>query len=107
MKTYELTNPYVMGSLNKKFQANSSLEAAKKALHYGSNKMTSKTYGFTDVEIQKIKRVYDYAIGEDSFDTEKYRKDFGIFIKENDKRKGTDFYKVFPELKEFYDKYKP
>jgi hypothetical protein len=83
------------------------LEAAKKALHYGSNKMTSKTYGFTDVEIQKIKRVYDYAIGEDSFDTEKYRKDFGIFIKENDKRKGTDFYKVFPELKEFYDKYKP
>lgn len=31
MKTYELTNPYVMGSLNKKFQANSSLEAAKSA----------------------------------------------------------------------------
>ncbi len=83
------------------------LEAAKKALHYGSNKMTRTTYGFTDVEIQKIKRVYDYAIAEDSFDTEKYRKDFGIFIEENDKRKGTNFKEVFPELAEFYDKYKP
>jgi hypothetical protein len=83
------------------------LEAAKKALHYGSNKMTKTTYGFTDVEIQKIKRVYDYAIAEDSFDTEKYRKDFGIFIEENDKRKGTNFKEVFPELAEFYDKYKP
>ena len=83
------------------------LEAAVKALHYGSNKMTKPTYGFTDVEIQKIKRVYDYAIAEDSFDTEKYRKDFGIFIEENDKRKGTNFKEVFPELAEFYDKYKP
>ena len=37
------------------------------------------TYGFTDVEIQKIKRVYDYAIAQDSFDTEKYRKDFDVY----------------------------
>jgi hypothetical protein len=82
------------------------LEAATKALHYGSNKMTSKVYGFTDVEIQKIKRVYDFAIAKDDFDIEKYRKDFAIFVEENDKRKGTNFYEVFPELKEFYDKYK-
>ena len=31
MKTYKLTNPYVMGSMNTEFQAKSSLEAAKDA----------------------------------------------------------------------------
>ena len=82
------------------------LEAAKKALHYGTNKMTRLNYGFTDVEIQKIKRTYDYAVGEDSFDVKKNRKDFAIFIKENDKRKGTNFGEIFPELKEMYDQYK-
>ena len=82
------------------------LDAAKKALHYGTNKMTRLNYGFTDVEIQKIKRTYDYAIGKDSFDVQKNRKDFAIFIKENDKRKGTKFGEIFPELKEMYDQYK-
>ena len=32
------------------------------------------------------------------------RKDFGIFFKEHDKRRGTDFCKVFPELADFYHK---
>ena len=68
--------------------------------------MTRLNYGFTDVEIQKIKRTYDYAIGKDSFDVQKNRKDFAIFIKENDKRKGTNFGEIFPELKEMYDQYK-
>ena len=31
------------------------------------------------------------------------RHDFGKFFKEHDKRRGTDFKKVFPELAEFYE----
>jgi organic radical activating enzyme len=77
-------------------------EAAVKALYYGANGMTNLKYGFTDVEIQKIKRTYDYAIGEDGFEVEKHRKDFRIFIKQYDERKGTDFLKTFPLLKELY-----
>lgn len=82
------------------------LEAAKKALHYGANAMSKIKHGFTDVEIQKIKRTYDYAISEDSFDIEKNRKDFAIFITQSDKRNGYNFSEIFPELKELYDEYK-
>jgi hypothetical protein len=55
------------------------------------------------VEIQKIKRIYDYATSEDAFDVEKNRKDFISFVDEHDKRRGTDFIKTFPELKKFYE----
>ena len=82
------------------------LEAAKKALHYGANAMTKVKYGFTDVEIQKIKRTYDFAISNDSFDKEKYRKDFSTFITQSDQRNGTNFEEVFPELKDLYNEYK-
>jgi len=82
------------------------LTAAKKALHYGSNQMSSLPYGFTDVEIQKIKRTYDYAIGKDNFDVEKYRKDFCKFIEEYDKRRDTKFEEIFPELADMYYEYK-
>jgi organic radical activating enzyme len=81
------------------------LECAKKAYIYGYNAMTSKPYGFTDVEIQKIKRIYDYAISEDEFDVELNRTDFVKFVKEYDLRRNTDFIKTFPTLKYLYDNY--
>ena len=82
------------------------LEASKKALYYGTNGMTKPTYGFTDVEIQKIKRIYDYAIGDSNFDEEKQRKDFVKFVTQYDQRRDTNFKESFPELIEMYDKYK-
>ena len=82
------------------------LEASKKALYYGTNGMTKLTYGFTDVEIQKIKRIYDYAIGDSNFDEEKQRKDFVKFVTQYDQRRDTNFKESFPELIEMYDKYK-
>jgi hypothetical protein len=36
------------------------------------------------------------------FSTEKFRKDFIIFVDELDKRRGTNFTETFPQLKEFY-----
>lgn len=68
--------------------------------------MINETYGFTDVEIQKIKRTYDFAISKDDFDVEKYRKDFAKFITQYDQRRDTNFTDTFPELKELYDRYR-
>lgn len=82
------------------------LKSAEKALYYGIKEFTKDNYGFSNVEIQKIKRIYDYAISEDDFDIERNRKDFIIFVDELDKRRGTNFLKTFPELNEFYAKIK-
>jgi len=82
------------------------LESAKKALYYGMTEFVQGSYGFSNTEIQKIKRLYDYAIHEDEFDVEKNRKDFVKFVDELDKRRDTNFVKTFPELKKFYDTYK-
>ena len=81
------------------------LKAAKKAMYYGMKDTPMDTHGFSDVQIQKIKRTYDYAISEDSFEVEKYRKQFCRFIKQYDERRGTNFIESFPELKDFYVKY--
>lgn len=82
------------------------LQSAIKAMYYGANSISKIRSGFNYVEIQKIKRIYDYAISKDNFIVEQSRKDFSKFIEEYDKRRGTNFEKTFPELVEFYNKYK-
>ena len=81
-------------------------DAAVKALYYGKNPPPDDTAGFSDIQIQKIKRTYDYAIADSNFDVEKNRKDFALFISEYDKRRGTNFIETYPELEELYVKYK-
>jgi organic radical activating enzyme len=62
-------------------------------------------YGFTDIEINKIKRIKDWLIAEeDEENLNRNRKDFYKFIREHDKRRNTDFIKTFPELEEFLAK---
>ena len=62
-------------------------------------------YGFTDIEINKIKRIKDWLIAEeDEENINKNRRDFYKFIREHDKRRNTDFVKTFPELEEFLAK---
>jgi organic radical activating enzyme len=79
------------------------LESAKKALYYGIKEFKHDNYGFSNVEIQKIKRIYDYAVGKSiMFDVEKHRQDFIKFVDEYDERRGTNFTETFPQLKEFY-----
>lgn len=82
------------------------LEHAKKALYYGIKEFTHGNYGFSNIEIQKIKRIYDYAISHSLFDVDKNRKDFIKFVDELDRRRDTHFVETFPELKDFYVKYK-
>ena len=79
------------------------LKSAEKALYYGIKTYKHDNYGFSNVEIQKIKRIYDYAVGVSvMFDVEKNRKDFIKFVDQYDQRRGTNFVETFPQLKEFY-----
>jgi organic radical activating enzyme len=60
--------------------------------------------GFFQWEGDKFKRLYD-IINEEHLDEETLRKnrsDFVIFVDEHDKRRGTNFLKTFPEMKQFY-----
>ena len=81
------------------------LKSAEKALYYGLKNFTKDNYGFSNVEIQKMKRLYDYAVGGSNFDKEKYRKDFVKFVDEYDKRRNTNFLETFPELNKLYAEY--
>jgi organic radical activating enzyme len=64
-------------------------------------------YGFTDIEISKVNRIYDWMMtDEDNNSINTNRKDFKIFVDEHDKRRGTNFIKTFPEFEDFYNKIK-
>ena len=64
-------------------------------------------YGFTDVEIGKITRLYDWMIApQDENQLLTNQKNFYRFFNAHDERRGTNFLKTFPELKEFYNKCK-
>jgi len=83
------------------------LKAAEKALYYGLTDEAPKRYGFSVVEINKIKRTYDYANAKShgDFRVDHFRKEFCKFIKQYDERRDVVFTDTFPELKEFYAKY--
>jgi organic radical activating enzyme len=58
---------------------------------------------FTDMEISKLERILDWLKSKnDRKELMRNKKDFGIFFKEHDKRRGTSFLAVFPKLKKLY-----
>jgi len=60
--------------------------------------------GFYDFEVNRMERLY-YVMRENMGEKEsnfEQRRNFYEFIQEYDKRRGTDFFKTFPELKGFY-----
>jgi len=64
-------------------------------------------FGFTDIEISKVNRIYDWMmIKENDRTINTNRRDFKIFVDEHDKRRGTNFIKTFPEFEDFYNKIK-
>ena len=59
--------------------------------------------GFLDSEIEKMKRLYEWAlIPEDENWLQEFRRDFYAFFKEHDRRRGTDFLATFPEMADFW-----
>jgi hypothetical protein len=64
----------------------------------------NKYIGYSDIEIQKLKRTYDWMISVKQDETLlRNQYNFKKFVDEHDKRRGTDFRKTFPEFEEFYN----
>lgn len=66
--------------------------------------------GFKDFEISKVQRLLDWVRSPDiGFDRDLQMKNFYLYFKEHDRRRGTTFSDVFPELNNFWlqckDKY--
>ena len=67
----------------------------------------NKYIGYSDIEIQKIKRTYDWMKStKDDDELKKKRYNFANFITAHDNRRGTNFVEVFPEFDDFYRKCK-
>lgn len=82
------------------------LKDAKEFMSQNKEESWNQFKGFSDFEISKIQRLIDWIENDTDFDDEKAKKNFYIFFKEKDKRYGTDFLKVFPELEEFWNECK-
>lgn len=82
-------------------------EQAKLVDFYEQMRTGNDGFGFTDIEINKIKRIKDWFYSnEDTQDKLKNQRDFIKFVDEHDRRRGTNFTKTFPELEDFYNKCK-
>lgn len=70
----------------------------------GIPKFDNRLKGYSDVEVQKIKRSYDWMVSKfkDPDKIHRQRRDFGRYFRAHDERRGTDFKKTFPELADFY-----
>lgn len=58
-----------------------------------------------DFELEKLRRALSWMEQGDTISTEKIsqdRADFYSFFKEHDRRRGTDFTEIFPEMKDFW-----
>jgi len=79
---------------------------------YKNNENTewTKFQGFTDWEAGKLKRIVEMLVWQLEKGTTKWEKKsrlarerFYAFVNEYDKRRGKDFLKTFPEMKNFYN----
>jgi len=67
------------------------------------NFMKKNSEYFSEHEINKLKRTYEWCSNSKRLDKLNiYRADFYKFINEYDKRKGKTFLNIFPEYKDFY-----
>jgi sulfatase maturation enzyme AslB (radical SAM superfamily) len=58
--------------------------------------------GFKDFEISKVQRLIDWIQKDDQFDRTTAMKNFYLFFRQHDERRGTDFLNTFPELEQFW-----
>ena len=82
-----------------------SLEISKQAQlmdFYGVPLFDHKYIGYSDIEIQKGKRIYDWMLSTDEETIKTQRYNFGKFFEEHDRRRETKFIDAFPELESFY-----
>ena len=79
-------------------------EQSKIISYYSTPFFDSKHIGYSDIEAQKISRIYDWMISPQNEEEQmKHRYSFYQYFSNHDIRRGTDFCKTFPELEEFYN----
>ena len=79
-------------------------EQSKLISYYATPSFDASHIGYSDVEVQKVKRIYDWMLApQDGIQQMKNRYSFYKYFSEHDRRRGTDFVKTFPELEEFYN----
>jgi organic radical activating enzyme len=63
--------------------------------------------GFHEHEAERLKRIYEMVLTHpkslDEAQNADNRRDFYLFIDEHDRRRGTNFLEIFPEMAEFYN----
>lgn len=80
------------------------LNQSKLITYYSTPSFDARQIGYSDVESQKVKRLYDWMISpQDENLLNQHRYNFYKYFTEHDKRRGTNFCKTFPELEEFYN----
>ena len=85
---------------------NQSAELAKslEEIYHTTHNEFGVTYGYSEIEITKIKRIYEWMLSEqDEIILKRNRFNFYKFVNEHDKRRGVNFLETFPEYIEFYD----
>lgn len=82
------------------------LEKSIKYMSENKETMFNRFQGFKDFEISKIQRLIDWVKTPAGFDSTTSKKNFYLYFKEQDKRRGTDFVSVFPQLTNFWNECK-
>lgn len=59
--------------------------------------------GFKDFEINKVQRLKDWIMADENFDRKTSMKNFFLYWEEHDRRRGTNFLDVFPELRDKWE----
>lgn len=83
------------------------LNQAKIMSYYYTPAFDYRKIGYSDVELQKVKRLYDWMVApqnEKMLNVNRY--DFYKYFSEHDKRRNTDFCKTFPEFEDFFNQCK-
>lgn len=80
------------------------LNQVKLMSYYSTPSFETRLIGYSDIEVQKIKRIYDWmASPHDDPANSQLRYNFYKHFSEHDIRRNTSFIKTFPELEDFYN----
>jgi sulfatase maturation enzyme AslB (radical SAM superfamily) len=82
------------------------LEKSIKYMSANKETMFNRFHGFKDFEISKIQRLIDWVKTPAGFDSNTSKKNFYLYFKEQDNRRGTKFLSVFPQLTNFWNECK-
>lgn len=84
--------------------SNNIINQSKLMSYYSTPSFEDRLIGYSDIEMQKIKRIYDWMIvPTDEKVLNELRYNFFKHFEEHDNRRNTNFVTTFPELEEFYN----